>query len=170
VFPSARNILQQPTLSLLLISSASRPCRFTPLYPLDRKLGGPENRSGRYEDVKKFLTLPGPELRPLGHPGNISVESFQNSYTSEVRWAPCSSSVSEERFHHTREKREGTGNCWVSFQGICFNSLLHQGGSVGFLGLEQGWTKERPTLCAKYKQFPSVKAGGIYSNQCAMKD
>jgi hypothetical protein len=27
--------------------SASRPCRFTPLYLLDRRLGGPQRRYGR---------------------------------------------------------------------------------------------------------------------------
>jgi hypothetical protein len=39
----------------------------SPCYPLDRRLGGPQND---LKDVKKrkFLTLPGLELRPLGRP------------------------------------------------------------------------------------------------------
>jgi hypothetical protein len=38
-----------------------------PCYPLDRRLGEPQSRSVRYGEVK-FFTLPGLELRPLGHP------------------------------------------------------------------------------------------------------
>jgi hypothetical protein len=34
---------------------------------LDRKLGGPQSRTGRFGE-EKFLTLPGLELRPLGRP------------------------------------------------------------------------------------------------------
>jgi hypothetical protein len=49
--------------------SASGPGRFTPPVnsprnPLDRRMGGPQSRSGRLEK-RKFLTLPGLELRPL---------------------------------------------------------------------------------------------------------
>jgi hypothetical protein len=52
--------------------STSRPDRFTsrrksPPCPLDRRLGGPQSRSGRLEE-EKFLPLPGRELRPLGRP------------------------------------------------------------------------------------------------------
>jgi hypothetical protein len=51
--------------------SASRSCRFTPgerdRYLVDRRLGGPQSRSGRDEE-KKILILPGLELRPLGRP------------------------------------------------------------------------------------------------------
>jgi hypothetical protein len=36
-------------------------------YPLDRRLGGPQNRSG-YVKKRKFLTLPGLERRSLGRP------------------------------------------------------------------------------------------------------
>jgi hypothetical protein len=32
--------------------SASRPCRFTPRYPLDTRLGGPKNRSDGHGEVK----------------------------------------------------------------------------------------------------------------------
>jgi hypothetical protein len=39
----------------------------SPRYPLDRRLGGLQTRSGRRGE-EKFLTLPGLELRPLGHP------------------------------------------------------------------------------------------------------
>jgi hypothetical protein len=51
--------------------SASRPGRFTPggnnpRYPLDRRLGGPQSRSGRRREMK-VSPLSGPELRPLGH-------------------------------------------------------------------------------------------------------
>jgi hypothetical protein len=50
--------------------SASRPGRFTaggksPRYPLDRRLGGPQNQSGRRGE-EKILPLPGLEFRPLG--------------------------------------------------------------------------------------------------------
>jgi hypothetical protein len=38
----------------------------SPRYPLSRRLGGPQNRSGLREEEKKFLTLPGLQLRPLG--------------------------------------------------------------------------------------------------------
>jgi hypothetical protein len=49
--------------------SASRPGRFTPGYPFDRRLGGPQSRSGRRGKEKAFdPTLPGLELRPLGRP------------------------------------------------------------------------------------------------------
>jgi hypothetical protein len=46
--------------------SPTRPGRFTPRgksprYPLNRSLGGPQSRSGR------FLIPPGLEPRPLGH-------------------------------------------------------------------------------------------------------
>jgi hypothetical protein len=39
----------------------------SPRYPLDRRLDGPQIRSGRVEK-RKFLTLPGLELRPLSRP------------------------------------------------------------------------------------------------------
>jgi hypothetical protein len=39
---------------------------FCPRYPLYKRLCGPQSRSGRRR--KKFLTPPGLELRPLGHP------------------------------------------------------------------------------------------------------
>jgi hypothetical protein len=38
-----------------------------PRYPLDRRLGGPQSRLDAPEK-RKFLTLPGLELRPLGRP------------------------------------------------------------------------------------------------------
>jgi hypothetical protein len=38
-----------------------------PLYPLDRRLGEPQNRSGRRER-KQSLLLPVLEFRPLGRP------------------------------------------------------------------------------------------------------
>jgi hypothetical protein len=46
--------------------SASPPGRFThqeksPWYPLDRKLGGPQNRSGRGGEEKNLWLLPGLE-------------------------------------------------------------------------------------------------------------
>jgi hypothetical protein len=47
--------------------SASRPGRFTPgeepQYPLDRRLGGPQSRSGRCGEEKNLLPLPGIETR-----------------------------------------------------------------------------------------------------------
>jgi hypothetical protein len=52
--------------------STSRPGHFTPQrkspqYPLRRRLGGPQNRSGQRGE-EKILTLPRLELRPLGRP------------------------------------------------------------------------------------------------------
>jgi hypothetical protein len=40
----------------------------SPRYPLDRRLGGPQSRSGHDVEKRKFFTLPGLELRPLGLP------------------------------------------------------------------------------------------------------
>jgi hypothetical protein len=39
----------------------------SPRDPLDRRLSGPQNRSGRRGE-EKLLTLPGLEIRPLGRP------------------------------------------------------------------------------------------------------
>jgi len=39
------------------------PRRRTPYYPLDRRLGGPQNRSGRGGEEKNSLSLPGIEPR-----------------------------------------------------------------------------------------------------------
>jgi hypothetical protein len=52
--------------------SASRPCRFTlrgksRMYPIDRRLGGPYSRSGRYAEVKNLI-LPRIEFRILCRP------------------------------------------------------------------------------------------------------
>jgi hypothetical protein len=52
--------------------SASRPFRFTPgeRAPGTRSIGGWVDPRAGLDDVekRKFLTLPGPELRPLGRP------------------------------------------------------------------------------------------------------
>jgi hypothetical protein len=48
------------------------PRRKNPQYPLDRRLGGPQSRSGRRGE-KKILTLPGLELRTLGRPARNPV-------------------------------------------------------------------------------------------------
>jgi hypothetical protein len=42
-----------------------------PRYSLDRRLGGPQGRSGRRGE-KKSLTLPGLEIRPLGFPARTN--------------------------------------------------------------------------------------------------
>jgi hypothetical protein len=47
--------------------SASRPGRFIPEYPLDRRLGGFQNRYGPRGE-KKIVLFSGLELRPLGRP------------------------------------------------------------------------------------------------------
>jgi hypothetical protein len=44
--------------------SASGPCRFAPGNPSDRRLGGPQRRSGCCGENKNFLPLSGIELRP----------------------------------------------------------------------------------------------------------
>jgi hypothetical protein len=54
----------------------------SPLYPLDRRLGGPQNRSERRGEEQLF-TLPGLELRPLGCPARNQLLyrlSFPGSY------------------------------------------------------------------------------------------
>jgi hypothetical protein len=49
------------------------PWRNIPWYPLDRRLGGTQNRSGGCETEKILLALPGLELRPLGRPALIQL-------------------------------------------------------------------------------------------------
>jgi hypothetical protein len=61
---------------------ASRPCPFTPQYILDRRLGGPESRSGRYGEEKNLLFVPGIEIQFLGHQA-CSSSLYRHSY-------PCS--------------------------------------------------------------------------------
>jgi hypothetical protein len=46
------------------------------LYPLNNSLGGPRNQSGRREEERKILPLPGLELRPLD----------RNSYTLRLEF------------------------------------------------------------------------------------
>jgi hypothetical protein len=41
----------------------------SPQYPLDRRLGGPYNRSRRRGEEKNLALKPGLDLRPLGRPG-----------------------------------------------------------------------------------------------------
>jgi hypothetical protein len=52
---------------------ASRPGRFTPgerpRYPLDRRLGGPQSRSGRRGE-EKIVAPTGTQTRLLGHPAS----------------------------------------------------------------------------------------------------
>jgi hypothetical protein len=51
--------------------STSRPARFSPVhepkYPQNRKMGGPQNRSERFEQQKNPLTLPAIEPRTVHH-------------------------------------------------------------------------------------------------------
>jgi hypothetical protein len=57
-----------PFLNLALVNEwlTSRPCRFTPRYPLDRRLGWPQIRSERCGEVKK-LAPPGIRTRAVLH-------------------------------------------------------------------------------------------------------
>jgi hypothetical protein len=51
-----------------VVSFTSRPLypqEKSPLYPLDRRLGGSQNRCGRRRE-ERILPLPGQQLRPLG--------------------------------------------------------------------------------------------------------
>jgi hypothetical protein len=48
-----------------VVSFTLYPRRKSLLYPLDRRLGGPQNRSAR-RGADKILTLPGLEILPLG--------------------------------------------------------------------------------------------------------
>jgi hypothetical protein len=75
--------------------SASRPYRFTPgerapPHSLDRRLGGPQSRSGRYGE-EKILTLPGLELRPL------AVQPVGSRYTDCA--TPAQSVVAQSRYY-----------------------------------------------------------------------
>jgi hypothetical protein len=54
-----------------------------PRYPLDRRLGWPQSRSGRFGE-EKFLNLPRLELRPFGRPARIII--FYYKYWG--RWSP----------------------------------------------------------------------------------
>jgi hypothetical protein len=58
--------------------SASRPGHFTPVesappIPFNRRLGGPQKRSGRYGEENNPLPLPGIEPRFLGRPAHSLV-------------------------------------------------------------------------------------------------
>jgi hypothetical protein len=50
---------------------ASLPFRFTPWYPLYKKLDGPHRASLDDKEKWKFLTLPGLELRSLSRPARL---------------------------------------------------------------------------------------------------
>jgi hypothetical protein len=52
-----------------LHAPAALPPGKAPPVPLDRRLGGPQSRSGRCEEQKIFF-LTELELRPLGHPAH----------------------------------------------------------------------------------------------------
>jgi hypothetical protein len=63
--------------------SASRPCRFypqgkSPRYPLDRRLGGPQSRSGRGGEEKNSQPLP--ELEPS------IIKPITQRYTIQLSW------------------------------------------------------------------------------------
>jgi hypothetical protein len=50
-----------------LLSPSLYPQGKNPLYPFDRRLGGPQNRSGRHEEEKNHLPLQIIEPKPLSH-------------------------------------------------------------------------------------------------------
>jgi hypothetical protein len=54
-----------------------------PHYPVDRRLAGPQSRSGR-RSKRKFLSLPGLELRPFGRPAR-SQSVYRLSCPGSVR-------------------------------------------------------------------------------------
>jgi hypothetical protein len=69
--------------------SASRPSRFTsggkvPRYTLDRRLGGPQNLSGKVEK-RKICSLPELEIRPLGCPAR-TMSLYWPIYPGSISW------------------------------------------------------------------------------------
>jgi hypothetical protein len=73
--------------------SASRPCLFTPgeRAPGTHWIGGWVGPRAGMDDVenRKFLTLPGLELRPLGHPARSQSVDGVNSMKSVIREMVC---------------------------------------------------------------------------------
>jgi hypothetical protein len=59
----------------------------SPWYPLDRRSGGPQSRSGRRGEVK-ILATPGLELRPLRPPAR-SQSLYRLSYEDQCGTRPC---------------------------------------------------------------------------------
>jgi hypothetical protein len=56
----------------------------SPLYPLDRRLGGPQHRSGRHGEVKILATI-GTRTRPFGHPAH-SQSLYRLRYPGSWLW------------------------------------------------------------------------------------
>jgi hypothetical protein len=71
-----------------LHAHAALPPGKDPRYPLYRRLGGPQSRSGRYEKEKNRLPLPEIELRLLGR----LIRSLV-AIPTELSWLPPSISV-----------------------------------------------------------------------------
>jgi hypothetical protein len=85
--------------------SVSRPGRFytqrkSPLYPLDRRLGGPQSRSGRGSEEKKSKSLPGIEFR-----------------------SSCRSARSQSLYRLVDKEFAGVFNCATIKKIICFREL-----------------------------------------------
>jgi hypothetical protein len=56
----------------------------SPFYPLDRRLGGPQSRSGRGGEEKSFQQLPGlepPIIQPLAQRYNIELSRLLGHLT-----------------------------------------------------------------------------------------
>jgi hypothetical protein len=72
--------------------SASRPCRFIPRekrrwYPLDRRLGGLQSRSGRGGEEKNSQTVPGlkpPIIQPVAQRYTTELSRFHTFYYTKV--------------------------------------------------------------------------------------
>jgi hypothetical protein len=66
-----------------LHAPAAFPLGKRPRYPLDKRLGGPLNRSGR-RGQEKIFDPTGLEIRPLGRPASRYTGSLFNEYEVEV--------------------------------------------------------------------------------------
>jgi hypothetical protein len=83
-----------------------------PRYPLDRRSGGPQSRSGR-RGKKKFLTLPELELRPLGRP--VSSQSvYRLRYPGSENYSKKMTNSSYYCLYTEAKNLLGRGTLWVS--------------------------------------------------------
>jgi hypothetical protein len=71
------------TSALVGVSGQRHATERTPRYPLDRRLRGPQSRSGHRGRVKTLLLLPGIEPRSPGRPGRSQtlIQIYINTHT-----------------------------------------------------------------------------------------
>jgi hypothetical protein len=89
-----------------------------PRDPLERRLGGTQNRSGRRGE-KKILALPGLEFRPLGHPAH-SQSLYRLLYTgSRGRYKDSRNEGSKSTLAHSL--RVGIQRSKIILASLCMN-------------------------------------------------